>query len=102
MTSGHELVQQDERLLDARGEARGPAPGSFARRLGDRGQTLADRHHIDRPDRCRDLHVEAVGRADTPGRRFGHGRSASQLARREDRDFIESSDFRASIHHGSL
>ena len=55
-------------------------------------------------DRCRDLHVEAVGRKLTVrGRRLGHERSASKLARREDREFIESSDFRASMDmHGSL
>ena len=93
---GHELVQQDERLLDARGEPRGAAPGGLARGLANGGQSLADGHDIDRADGRGHLHVEAVGRDGSPGR-VCHERSASEVARREDRKGVQSSDFRASI-----
>ena len=96
MACGHELVQQHERVLDARGEARRAAPGGLARGLADGGQALADGHDIDGADGRGHLHVEAVGRNGSP-RRVCHECSASELARREDRKVVQSSDFRASM-----
>ena len=53
-----ELVQLDERLVDAGGEARRSAPRGLARRLRDRREALPHGDGVDRADGEGNLHVE--------------------------------------------
>ena len=83
MAGAHQLVQLDQRLVDARRKARRAAPGDLARRLRHRGQALAHRDGVDGADREGDLDVQAVVRRGGVAREaVGHECQASTLAPR--------------------
>ena len=97
MALAHELVQLDERLVDARGKARRAAPGGLARGLRDGREALAHRDGVDRADGERDLHVEPIARRPRAREVVRHRRQASTLAPRGVRDCGTCSGFRAAI-----